>query len=227
MSGDIDISFDVARLEQANLEAERDLIAAGRDLVTANARVQLKHAVSEFPVRTGNLRSSATDPWRHLGLIGRPLTTTPPGIKEAAPYQDHGKTKYARVKSWGRHDDRRSDDVKPSYKYELYAAEWRRRPMSHNGVLDLMRNAFRDGFLSRAEFFSMTADLKSASYDAVFRRIAALLAVRDPAKLIPLDGYWKFYGNYAGNRRKVTGQLHFKFTNEYRKALEKHSGRNI
>lgn len=224
MPADIHIEFDPDKLDREIQAMARDMRRADAEAVTNNAKRQLYLAVQGFPVRTGNLRSSATEPWTHLGMRGRPMTNLPPGEKFAS-YRDKntGRIKSIRVKSWGRHEDRR-DHLNPAYKYELWAAEWRERPSRYT-VFQLLQKATEAGVLSRGEASAIRKSLAvSANWKMIYDRVRDLLRSGGAAHLLDRGGYWHPYSIfYKGTHRLVTGDANFQFTYEHKRVMEEHS----
>ena len=223
MPVDVSIEFDPDKLDKEIEAMAQDVRRADVECVTNNAKKQLFLAVQNFPVRTGNLRSSATVPWQYIGNKGRPMTNLPPGEKFAS-YRDRngGRIKSIRVNSWGKYDDRR-DHLNPSFKYELWAAEWRERP-SRYSVFDLLSRATKAGYISPSEASALRKSMAvSSNWKVVADRLKELLKRTGGDRLFERGGYWRPYSIfYKGTHRLVTGEG-FKFTYEHRRAIEAHS----
>jgi len=225
---DLAIEFDVDSFNTAIDMTEEEIHAADVEECLNNAKRQLYLAVQGFGYRTGNLRSSATDVWRALGMQGRPMTNLKPGVKFATYRRtDTGKTRTVRLDSWGRYEDR-TNLKDPEFKYELYAAEWRER-RSRASLFDLMNRAVRDGMLSRSEVSYLRKLTRSwgGGYDELYQRMMELLGERGAFLRYDFSGQWKPYSIYKRGARAVVTAGNFQFRYAHAKALQKHSAKGV
>ena len=224
------IKIDPSEVEGAIDAAEELLPSADYETVTMNAQRYLAGAVRNLPERTGNLRSAAITPWRHLRIPGRPLTNLAEGEKDVTFLDNSGgrsRVRHARLMSRGSYIDRRSDPREPSYEYVLFAAEWRgRRKEARHGMF--LKKAVASGLLSLSDVHNIMRMINGGSgYEQVWSYIANLFAANPRGRTWLINnasegGMWKPYSIFYRGTRKVirpnTGP--FRFSEKYKDALE-------
>lgn len=225
------VKIDISEVEQAITAAEAGVREADYDTVTRNAQRYLAAAVKSLPERTGNLRSAAITPWRHLGIPGRPLTNLEEGEKEVDYLDNSGgrsRMRHARLMSKGTYEDRRNDKDNPSYSYTLFAAEWRgRNKADRHGKF--LKKAVDSGILDYSDLRKIMRMINTGvGYAQVWSYIADLFAANPRGRTWLINnaaegGMWKPYSIFFRGTRKMikpnTGP--FRFSKKYKLALEK------
>lgn len=169
------------------------------------ARLSLQNAVKNFPVRTGNLRSSAKSVWKNLGLPGSAMTVVPEGEKTLTYIQrGTGKRKVVRALSKGVYVDRRKDSS-PSYQYALTAAEWRKRQgkIGRGKLRDVLRRNLLSGEEKREVQLMLN---NGVNFNLVWAFVESALAKTQSGSrfIVRSGGFWKVYSLYFRGNRATT-----------------------
>lgn len=228
---DIVLDIDTREFEEAIDECAAETRIDDYMELTANAQRYLVAVVKHLPERTGNLRSAAIPVWRYLRIPGRPLTNLDEGQKIAEWIEKKtGRRRSAKLMSRGVFEDRRNDPNEPSFKYELFAAEWRGRNKEDRSAAAISK-ALQSGLLGVQDLKKVGILMAGGTtYAALWGYLVDLFSATSAGRSWLINnesGYWKPYSTFfKGNRKQINAATpEFKWSGRHAKTLAKHSGK--